>query len=315
MTSIVTGSAGFVGRTLVSILLDAGEPVVGIDRAPQLPQQGLTTLAADLLDRDDAVLDALASGGRVFHLAGCPGVRDTRADVRARRQRDNVLATAAVLSTVPAATPLVVTSSSSVYGGARHGRPSAETDRVRPRGGYAASKAAAETLCRSRLDLGGQLVVARLFTVAGEGQRPDMALSQWIEAARAGRPLRLLGSPARTRDVTDVRQAARALVGLTERGARGLVNVGTGVGHTLGAMVQAVAAALDTDVRTYLAPADRVEVADTLADTRTLRTWLGWTPQTDLPTLVARQVAAGATFPAPDPLAVAPTGPALLAGR
>ncbi|HEV2087072.1 MAG TPA: NAD(P)-dependent oxidoreductase [Cryptosporangiaceae bacterium] len=314
MTTIVTGSAGFVGRTLVRTLLDAGETVVGIDRAPEPPQPGLTSLTADLVDRDDATMTALATADRVFHLAGCPGVRDARADVDTRRHRDNVLSTAVVLSAVPAATPLVLASSSSVYGGARHGRPSAETDPVRPRGGYAASKVAAERLCRARLDRGGELVVTRLFTVAGEGQRPDMALSQWIEAARAGRPLRLLGSASRTRDVTDVREAARALVALTERGARGAVNVGTGVGHTLRAMVQAVAAALDVDVRTYRDPADPVEVTDTLADTRTLTAWLGWTPETDLPALVARQVAAGTPSPSVAPHPAVSAGSPLLAG-
>nr|BFE83108.1 hypothetical protein GCM10020093_057090 [Planobispora longispora] len=143
---------------------------------------------------------------------------------------------------------MLVASSSSVYGGARDGRPSHEADPLRPAGGYARSKALLERLCAGRLARGGRTIMIRPFTVAGEGQRPDMALSLWLEAARRRRPLRVLGSLDRTRDVTDVRQAARAMADLAAAGAQGVVNIGTGRGQTLRAMAAAVAEALDTEV-------------------------------------------------------------------
>lgn len=185
----------------------------------------------------------------------------------------------------------MVTSSSSVYGGSA-GRPCAEGDPLRPRGGYARSKVQVEVHCAGRLRRGGAVTVARPFTVAGEGQRPDMALARWIEAARSGRPLMVFGCPERTRDVTDVAEVGRALLALTERGVRGVVNVGTGVGHPLGELAAAVGAALDAEVRTVVTPAAAVEVSHTLADTRRLRRLAGFVPRTDLPALVARQVAA-----------------------
>jgi len=290
VATVVTGAAGFLGRSLVALLLARGEPVVAVDRRPVEPRPGLTPLTADLADPDEPVRAALAAADRVFHLAGLPGVRDRCPP--AARHRDNVLATEQVLAAVPARTPLVFTSSSSVYGGSDCGRASAERDPVRPRGDYARSKVAAEVRCRSRLAAGGQVVVARPFTVAGPHQRPDMALARWIEAATTGRPVRILGSPDRTRDVTDVGQVARALVALADQEVRGTVNIGTGAGHSLAALVAAVAAALDVEVRTELAPAHPAEVRDTLADPARLRRLIGWVPQTDLPALVARQVAA-----------------------
>jgi len=293
VTAVVTGADGFIGRTLVRQLLAIGEPVVGIDRAAQPPLPGLTVLTADLCDRDERVAAALAGADAVFHLAGCPGVRDPRPAIDALRHRDNVLAATAVLAAIPAGTPLVVTSSSSVYGGARFGRASRERERLRPRGGYARSKVAVERLCQHRIAAGGRTVIARPFTVAGEGQRPDMALARWIAAARAGRPLRILGSPTRTRDVTDVRQVVRALIALAGSSAQGPVNVGTGSGHSLARMVAAVADALQVEVRTRVAPAGPAEVSDTRADTTRLCRLIGWVPETDLDRLVARQVAAG----------------------
>jgi nucleoside-diphosphate-sugar epimerase len=303
---VVTGAAGFIGRVLVRTLLDAGTDVTAVDRRPfPAPVLGrgrkerLTVLTTDLtvVDAENraALAAAFGAADAVFHLAGCPGVRDPRPDVEYRRHRDNVLATARVLDLVPLDIPLVVTSSSSVYGGAVGGRPCAERDPLSPRGGYARSKVAAERLCATRLEAGGVIAVARPFTVAGEGQRPDMALSQWIAAARTGRPLRILGSLDRTRDITDVREVARVLTTLADRAVCGTVNIGTGTGHRLGEVVSAVAAALGTPVEAVVEPAGPAEVADTLADTRVLRELVGFVPRTDLLDVVTRQAAAQPT--------------------
>ncbi len=300
---VVTGAAGFVGGHVVEQLLAQGARVVGIDRRSRPGHltgltglTGLDWLRADLTAGDDRVVDALRSAVAVLHLAGCPGVRDTGPGVEHRRRRDNVDSTAAVLAATRPRTPLVVTSSSSVYGGSTTSRPCVETDPLAPRGGYARSKVDAERLCAVRRDAGGEVLVVRPFTVAGERQRPDMALARWIDAARSGEPLRLLGSATRTRDVTDVRQVATALVRLA-RGATGAVNIGTGTAYTLGALADAVCTAVGREVPRLVLPVDAVEVRHTLADTARLRRLAGFVPRTDLAALVARQVAAQ---PAPD---------------
>jgi nucleoside-diphosphate-sugar epimerase len=313
MAVVVTGAAGFLGRALVAALAADGVRVVAVDRRP-LPGAGtpvpvwtlagwsadlppadhsrpalVTPLQADLLAGDPAVRAVLRRADAVFHLAGRPGVRETGPAAEAAQVRDNVAATAAVLAAIPRSTPLVVTSSSSVYGGAA-GRPSREGDPLRPRGGYARSKAAVEALCAAR---GGAVTVLRPFTVAGEGQRPDMALARWIAAARAGRPLRVLGSPARTRDVTDVRDAVRAMRLAAERDVRGVLNVGTGRPRTLAELAAAVGRTLGVPAELEVRPAATVEPAATWADTSLLHRRLGFVPLTDLDRLVARQVAAG----------------------
>ena len=294
MVTVVTGSAGFIGRRLVATLVQHG-PVIGIDRTPQLPLAGLTPLTGDLVDPTPEIREALSAATVVHHLAGCPDVRDARTDVAQWRYRDNVLATGAVLAAVPMGAALVVTSSSSVYGGSRDGRPSAEHHRLRPRGGYARSKVVVEQMCEARAQAGGRVALVRPFTVAGEGQRPGMALARWIEAADAGLPLRLFGSAQRSRDVTDVRHAVRALVelaALVEAGATvGTVNLGTGSPLRLGEIVQAVGRVLGRPVHTVLEPAATVEVPHTLADTTHLHALLGWVPHTDIDALVARQIA------------------------
>lgn len=292
MATVVTGSAGFIGRHLVAALRAAGHDVVAVDRRPTAAAPGLRVLRSDLADPDSRVRRALAGADAVFHLAGHPGVRDAGPAAETARHRDNVLATEAVLAHVALDVPLVVTSSSSVYGGSL-GEPCREGDPLRPLGGYARSKAAAEAACARRLDQGGVVAVARPFTVIGEGQRADMALARWIAAVDAGAPVTVYGGLHRTRDVTDVRDVVHGLLTMSARRVCGVVNLGTGVGHPLRDLLLAVSAALGREpvaVHHVAAPAGDVDA--TLADTRRCAARLGFVPRTDLPAVIARQVAA-----------------------
>lgn len=289
---VVTGAAGFVGRHVVAALVADGHAVIGLDRRPWIPLPDEQAIVADLLD--PGARPVLGRADAVVHLAGCPGVRDDRPDAGRWRWRDNVLAGQAVLDAVPRATPLVVTSSSSVYGGAgdpADPRPCREDDPRRPQGGYARSKAAFEDLCDAARARGRRVAVLRPFTVAGEGQRPDMALSRWIDAVRADQPVRVLGSLERRRDVTDARDVARAVLAALARDVDGVVNVGTGRTHRLADLVAAVEAAVGREARIEVTGASAEEVPATRADTARCHARLGFVPTTDLPALVARQAA------------------------
>lgn len=299
MSVVVTGAAGFIGRAVVAALRDRGRDVVGIDRRTWAPAAGERVIRASLEDGGADVRDALLDADAVIHLAGCPGVRDLTPDIALRRHRDNVLAGEVVLTQVPLATPVVVASSSSVYGGSVDGRASGEDDRLRPRGGYARSKVVLEERCAARRARGGLVGVVRPFTVAGEGQRPDMAISRWLAAADEGRPLTVLGSLDRVRDVTDVRDVAEGIVRAAERGLATTVNLGTGVPRPLQDLVAAVALATGSSPVVRVRPAATEEVPATRADTRRCAALLGFVPHTDLSALVARQLAATRSIPHP----------------
>ncbi|MBW3663786.1 MAG: NAD(P)-dependent oxidoreductase [Actinobacteria bacterium] len=291
MHVVVTGAAGFIGHHVVAALVGRGDEVTAIDRRGGAgPGRALVD---DLAVPSAASIAALATCDAVIHLAGRPGVRDNAPHIERHRIRDNVLAGARVLAATPLATPVVVASSSSVYGGARGTsvpRPSREDDPVAPRGGYAASKVALERLCVERAAKGGRVAVARPFTVAGEGQRPDMAIARWIEAVRRGQPVTVIGSPRRSRDVTDVRDVVRALIEMVDQGVTGTLNIGTGVAHRLGDIVTSIASALGQEPRVRVVAADGEEPPATLADTTRCRRLLGFVPVTDLADIVRRQV-------------------------
>ncbi len=292
MTVVVTGASGFIGCHVVRALLARGEHVVGLDRRPSpIVHQQFVELATDLSTPGRDAIEALRAAQGVVHLAARPGVREQGHGIDRRRYLDNVVATEQVLAVVPADVPLIVTSSSSVYGGAVDGRPSAETDRLRPRGGYARTKVEVEARCAARAASGGSVTVARPFTVVGEGQRPDMALARWIANARAGRPLVVFGGLDRRRDVTDVRDVVRALLALLDRAPVTKVNIGTGRAHTLGELTSAVrrvVAAVPVEVM----PLPVAEPDETLADTRHGLATYGFVPSTDLVDDIVRRAAA-----------------------
>lgn len=295
MTVVVTGAAGFIGRHVVSLIRRRGVEVVGIDRHTWTPIAGEVAIVSDVAEPDPVVDRMLRRATGVVHLAACAGVRDQGPDVAMRRWRDNVVAGARVLEVTPTSTMVVVASSSSVYGGAGpvdRLRPCREDDRVAPQGGYARSKWALEWRAKRRAAAGGAVGVVRPFTVAGPGQRPDMAISRWIAALQVGREVVRCGGGDRSRDITDVADVAEGVVRMLDGRVTTTVNLGTGIAHRLDDVLTLVArrCGVDPIVRVAAVHADDVET--TLADTARCHRLLGLTPRVDLPAMIDRQVRA-----------------------
>jgi nucleoside-diphosphate-sugar epimerase len=282
---VVTGSSGFVGTNLVTHLVGAGHDVVGIDRRPPSVVHGAPTQLTELSRSSRTANRLLADAAAVVHLAARPGVRACGPGIEHQRWRDNVLASRRVVSAMDPAAQLVVTSSSSVYGGARRARPCREDQPLDPIGGYAESKVLTEIACRRHT---GPTCVLRPFTIVGEHQRSDMALARWIALAERGESLTVYGALDRTRDLTDVAAVVRAIAIVLERATVGTLNVGTGTGITLGECVEAVRATV-RDVPVRVVPSLVDEPDDTLADTTRCAAALGFVPTTSLRAVIERQ--------------------------
>lgn len=234
--ALVTGANGWVGRALVAALAGRGRAVVGAGHGCDRPVE------LRLADQ----VEALVSEERprvVFHLGGTSTLAELLRDPEGGNQ--NVVAPAVnVLEAVATAGGgrVVLVSPCEVYG--RPGRlPIDEAAPLQPMDLYAAARAAVEYMARGYAARGVEVVVARLFTLAGPGLDRRAPLGDFAARAARGEPLRIAGGALR-RDVVDVRDVVQGLVLLGDRGAPGeAYNLCAGRAHALSELGAVVAGA------------------------------------------------------------------------
>lgn len=242
---LVTGGAGFIGSHLCDVLVARGEDVTAVDDLSTGSRTNITGLSASARFRlvvgsatDPALVDELVGAcDVVVHLAAAVGVELIR-ERPLQSALTNVTATTTVLSSaVRHRRPVLVASSSEVYGYAAQVPIDEDADRVTGAAGdmrasYSASKALEESVALACAhEHGLPVVVARLFNTVGPRQRSEygMVLPRFADHALAGTPLRVFGDGRQTRcfaHVLDVVEALAALAG--SRVAAGEVfNVGS----------------------------------------------------------------------------------------
>jgi UDP-glucuronate 4-epimerase len=295
MTCVVTGAAGFIGSHLCDQLLERAWTVTGIDGFTDSYDPGeKLARAAALVRRPGFSLVTghltelplrrhLAGADVVFHLAGRAGVRSSFA-LQEKYSNDNVVSTQRLLDASRAAGSVrrvVYASSSSVYGDAP--LPFREDAEPAPVSPYGLTKLQAEQLCLQAGDDEMEAVALRYFTVYGPGQRPDMGLRIFAEAALRGEPLTVFGDGSQSRDFTYVDDIVEATIRAASAPVAGLaVNVGGGstvtLLQTLQLIEELVARPLDLRFERF-APGD---VRHTGADLSRARSLLGFAPATRL---------------------------------
>jgi UDP-glucuronate 4-epimerase len=309
MRAIVTGAAGFIGSHLADRLLREGWEVRGIDRLAGYYEPAVKRSRLDRLGRHadfDAVeadlnetdLESVLDGADViFHLAAQPGARGGWGAEFERYVRDNVLATQRLLEAareVRALRRFVFASSSSVYGEADH-YPTTESREPHPISPYGATKLVGEHLCRlyRHQEQSVPAVILRYFTVFGPGQRPDMAISRFLDAALTGRPVEIFGDGMQGRDFTYVDDAVAATIAAAERGRPGAVYNITGGSHaTVLELIAMIGALLGRSLQLVHLPGAAGDVRNTAGEKTLAHTELGFDSRVSLEEGLRRQLQA-----------------------
>jgi GDP-4-dehydro-6-deoxy-D-mannose reductase len=271
-------------------LLSNTHEVVGWARS--VPPENLSEIArwqqVDLLDRERvraAVRDLRPTA--VYHCAGLPHVAESWSDT-AQPLRSNVLATHHVLDALrraDVACRVLITGSAAVY--APSLQPLTEDDLVTASSPYALSKLAQEQLgLRAVTEDGLGVIVTRSFNHTGARQTPAFvapSIARQIALIERGSqdPVIRVGNLDTQRDLSDVRDVVRAYSGLMKSGTPGTVyNVASGVGHTIGAILDTLLARARVPVRIETDPA-RLRPHDALAligNPTRLKEATGWRP-------------------------------------
>jgi GDP-4-dehydro-6-deoxy-D-mannose reductase len=231
---------------------------------------------------------ARARPSAVVHCAGAPNVahswRDTLTPLSV-----NVLATHHLfdaLRRAGAPSRVIVPGSATVY--AASAAPLTEESPLAPSNPYAVSKLAQEELAlRAAREDGVDVIVTRPFNHTGPRQSaafaaPNMARQIALIEAGLAEPLIRVGNLEAQRDFTDVRDMARAYVGLIHQGTPSTVyNVSSGVPRVMRSVLDALVARARVAVRVEPDPA-LMRPSDTpvlVGDSTKLRRATGWHPR------------------------------------
>ncbi|WOF44574.1 SDR family NAD(P)-dependent oxidoreductase [Sphingopyxis indica] len=323
----ITGTAGFIGFHLATLLLDEGLEVVGYDGMtdyydPQLKRRRhqnllqnarFSAVEAMLEDRQafDAAVDSFVPDV-IVHLAGQAGVRYSLEAPESYVQ-SNVIGSFHVLEAARrhAVRHLLIASTSSVYG-ANGAMPFRETDKADLQVSfYGATKKAVEAMAHSYAHLWDiPTTMFRFFTVYGPWGRPDMALFKFVDAILAGRPIDVYNEGMLSRDFTyvgDLARAVRLLIdvppvrplsandikdgdSLSPVAPYRVVNIGAGQPVPLLDFVKAVENAVRKRAQHNLLPMQSGDVVNTWAECSLLAKLTGYQPQTSLDQGVAKFV-------------------------
>lgn len=303
---LVTGAAGFIGSTVVDLLLAGGREVIGFDSfddfyaevdkernlASASKTKGFGLVRGDIRDADalDRVL-ADNNVGCIVHLAARAGVRPSLeqpslyADV-------NVNGTSVVLEAAVrhGVERVVFASSSSVYGERETG-PFHETDRVDfPISPYAATKRACELIAHSFHSAHGlDVTCLRFFTAYGPRQRPDLALRRFADFMKRGEPVPIYGDGSALRDYTyvaDVADGVRRAIDTSLGFA--VLNIGAGKPITVLELIRQLEVALGIDADTRFESPRAGDVSRTWADITAAQERLGYEPRVSMEEGLAR---------------------------
>ena len=243
---LVTGGAGIIGSHLVERLVREGRRVVVIDDLSTGSRDNLRGFATNPnLRLIEAKISSCAELPRlvadmesVYHLAAAVGVelvvKSAIHVIETNLHETEVLLEAAA----PAGTPVLLASTSEVYGKSQKTEFSEEDDLLigppqQSRWSYACSKLMDEFLALAfAKERGLPVTIVRLFNTVGPRQtgRYGMVLPRFIAAAKAGVPLKVYGDGQQSRCFCYVLDTVEALVRLQNNpAARGeIFNIGGG---------------------------------------------------------------------------------------
>jgi len=318
-TVLITGSAGFIGYHLASLLLAEGFRVVGYDgmsdyydvrlkqRRHQMLLQNPNFSCTEGLLEDFGTLHALAMAEKpdvIVHLAAQAGVRYSLENPRAYIDANlvgafNVMECARELGV----DHLLMASTSSVYG-ANEDMPFDEREKCDTQLTlYAATKKANEVMAHSYAHLWNlPTTMFRFFTVYGPWGRPDMALFKFTRGILEGTPIDIYNNGEMFRDftyVTDLVRGIRLLVdtppvrpetaddipewdSLSPAAPWRVVNIGNSDKVRLMDFVTAIEAECGREAIKNFMPMQKGDVPATWADATLLRELTGYAPQTEV---------------------------------
>ncbi len=292
---LVTGAAGFIGRSIAAALLARGETVRGIDSFIAGKRSNLVGLEAmEFIEGDLANPAACAQACDgvefVFHEAALASVPRSVDDPVAT----NVNCIDATLNVLVAAHAagvrrVVYAGSSAAYGDAPT-LPKVESMLPDPISPYAVAKLAGEHYLRCFTRVYGlETVVLRYFNVFGPYQDPTShysgVLAIFCRRMLSGEPITIYGDGEQSRDFTYIENVVNAnllaAAAPAEKVSGRMMNLATGTRITLNEIFKILSELTGYKDRPIYAPTRAGDIRDSLADIKLAQELLGYKPTVD----------------------------------
>ena len=277
---LITGSEGFVGRHLTTMLQKKYEIIkfdIKID-----PFQDV---------RDYSYLFRFMKKNKpnvIIHLAANPDVGKSVENV----DKDLEINTVGTINVLKAAKELkvrtvVFTSTAQVYGEPKY-LPVDENHPLYPKSPYGISKLSAEMYCNFFYEkYKVPVVVFRFFNIYGPGQPPAIVVPALIQKfSRAKKKLKMLGTKKDSRDFVYVEDVCKAIYNaLKYRPVGEVINIGSGEETTIFRLAKTILKLMNKDIELIYPPRRktyREKITRLVADVKKAKKLIHWEAKTEL---------------------------------
>jgi UDP-glucose 4-epimerase len=264
MKYLITGGAGFIGSHTADALVARGDSIVILDNLSTgnhhniehlIGNESVTFYSGSILD--SALVDRLvADVDHVIHLAAAVGVF-TIVDKPLDSLRTNLHGTENVLDAAQKhGKPVLIASSSEVYGKNGGGPLNEESDRIvgsplKSRWSYSEAKAIDESLGYFyNSELGVPVRIVRFFNTVGPRQVGSygMVVPRFVGAALAGEPLEIYGTGEQSRCFCHVADAVAGMLSVidSDQTVGSVYNIGNDREISIGELASLVVSRLDS---------------------------------------------------------------------
>jgi dTDP-glucose 4,6-dehydratase len=288
--ALVTGGAGFLGRTLASRLLDEGFDVVVLDNlsspSPLGPPEGATFFEGDVVDPPPGLPGPI---DRIYHLASPASppryLLDPIGTLRTGAEGTRRMLDLAEMH----GARFLLASTSEVYGDpSEHPQREEYTGSVQvtsTRACYDEAKRYAEALTYAyhRQNRVPEIRVARIFNTYGPAMAPDdgRVVSNFVNQALAGQRLTIYGDGSQTRSFCYVDDLVEGLWRLANSNVTEPVNIGNPEEMSMRQLAKIIAEEIGDTGVDYL-PLPESDPARRRPDITRARTLLDWRPTVGL---------------------------------
>jgi len=310
MKYLITGGAGFIGSHTADALVARGDSVVILDNLSTgnhhniehlIGNESVTFYSGSILD--SALVDRLVSEvDHVVHLAAAVGVF-TIVDKPLESLRTNLHGTENVLDAAQKhGKPVLIASSSEVYGKNGGGPLNEESDRIvgsplKSRWSYSEAKAIDESLGYFYYsELGVPVRIVRFFNTVGPRQVGSygMVVPRFVGAALAGEALEIYGTGEQSRCFCHVADAVAGLLSVidSDQTVGSVYNIGNDREISIGELASLVVSRLESKSVVVKKSYDDAygagfeDMQRRVPDISKIKAVTGWAPQRSLESII-----------------------------